>query len=88
MQIPEDILIYIKKYIEDGYKIFSKKITSIDIDQYNEDAIDNFSIYPKIYDYLKISPCSGDILFGLYKSNIDYSENCIIILRDKIFYKI
>ena len=87
MTLPDEILFYIKKYSQPGIKIFTKKITYEDIEQYSEDSINNYSIYPNIYDTLKMSPCSGDILIGLYVSNYDYNEDSILLLRDNIFIK-
>lgn len=63
-----------------------KRISNIDIDNYNQEAIDNFCIYPKIYDDLKMSPQEGDILIGKTKENFDYNEDCFLILRNNILH--
>lgn len=68
-------------------KIGIKKISSDDIDRFNEESVDfSYQIIPKIYEYFKIYPKEFDLLIGYYDEKFDwYDDSVILISNDKLF---
>ncbi len=68
-------------------KIGIKKISSDDIDRFNEESVDfSYQIIPKIYEHFKLYPKEFDLLIGYYNEKFDwYDDSVILISGDKLF---